>query len=183
MDRPGESVNEFANLNEQEIIEKLDGLSEKDKIAALFNHSCSTLSHDWVEKIDPIIYRAKAFRDDVTPEGRPDVLTLLAASFSYLNMLEKAAEDMAREDLATQCENNQMMIKQLDLFTTKILDIQQDVLKLSDHLEAWMSFRIIRRELRLNITEDGKFAELSEFEEEKVEPARIIENNKEETNE
>ena len=169
-----DTTQDFSDLSETEILVKLDGMTEEEKIAAIFNTAVGKITEEWSRASEAHINRAIGFRDHLTPHGTPDLITLLGGVFAYFSLFERGVEQIAREELMNQSEDSQTMIQQFDKLTSKLGEVREGLVKASDYFEWALALRLMRRELRLNVTEDGKFKQLSEFEEERVEQPRLV---------
>ena len=169
-----DTTQDFKDLSETEILEKLDGMSEEEKIAALFNTAVGRITEEWTHASIAHVNRATGFGDHLTPQGTPDLITLLGGAFAYFTLFERGVEEIAREELMNQSEDSQKMIQQFDKLTSKLAEVREGLVKASDHMEWALALRLMRRELRLNVTEEGKFKPLSKFEEERVEQPRLV---------
>ncbi len=169
-----DTTQDFKDLSEDEILQKLDGMSEEEKIAAIFNTSVGKITEEWTYASIAQVNRAQGFGDHLTPQGTPDLITLLGGVFAYFTLFERGVEEIAREELMNQSEDSQTMIQQFDKLTSKLAEVREGLVQASDYMEWGLAFRLMRRELRLNVTEDGRFVPLSEFEEERVEKPRLV---------
>ena len=169
-----DTTQNFTDLTETEILVKLEGMTEEEKIAAIFNTTVGKITEEWTRASEAHINRAIGFIDHLTPTGTPDLITLLGGAFAYFTLLERGVAEIAREELMNQSEDSQTMIQQFDKLTSKLSEVKEGLIKASDYMEWALALRLMRRELRLNVTEDGKFAELTEFEEERVERPRLV---------
>ena len=87
---------------------------------------------------------------------------------------------MMRDELSVQAKGSQLLTSQAEEFISKIVRLKKELTETSESLEQWLSLRLIRREMRLNVDADGAVTEVSDFEDSNVEQPRLL--NKEETN-
>ena len=82
-----DTTQNFTDLTETEILVKLEGMTEEEKIAAIFNTTVGKITEEWTRASEAHINRAIGFIDHLTPTGTPDLITLLGGAFAYFTLL------------------------------------------------------------------------------------------------
>ena len=173
-DRELDTTQNFTDLTEDEVLAKLEGMKEEEKTAAVFNTVVAKITQEWISVSEAHANRAVNWGDHVTQDGNPDLLTLFGGMIAYHSMFETAVAEIAREELMNQSEDSQTLVQQLDKLTSHVTEVGQALIRTSDLMEWALALHLISRELRQNINEDGTFTPLTEFEEERVEKARLV---------
>ena len=167
-------------LSEDDRAKKLSKLTLDEKVAVLRATAVDQIIKGWCDESLRITKRAGDDGDMVTVNNVPDLIKLYAGSIAYITMLERGTEEMMRDELMLQDSGSQLLTAQADQFMTTISRLKQELAKASDSLEDWLSLRLIRREMRMNVDADGTVSDVSSFEDSNIEQPRLI--NKEKTN-
>ena len=167
-------------LSEEERVKKLNKLTLDQKVSVLKATAVDQIIKSWCNESVSITKQVVDSGAIVTDAGTPDLLKMFGGSIAYLTLLERGTAEMMREELTVQDAGSQMLTNSATAFEAKITQLKKDLADASNDLEDWLSLRLIRREMRLNVAPDGSVTDVSSFEDNHIEQPRLI--NKEQTN-
>ena len=174
------SPENMLTLSEDDRVSKLNKLTLDEKIAVLKATAVDQVIKSWLDESVTVTERVIASGDIVTEAGTPDLLKLFGGSIAYLTLLERGAAEMLRDELTVQDAGNQLLTSKATAFESKVNQLKTDLADASELMEDWLSLRLIRREMRLNVDADGSVTDVSSFEDSNIEQPRIV--NKEQAN-
>lgn len=177
------SVESLMALSEDDRTKKLSKLNEQEQIAVVYAAAIQKITETWCDESIRVTQRAVDTGEVVTCKDKPNVIGMFGAAVGYLALLENATAELVREELMTQDKGSQELTTNADLFLSKVKQIRSQLMDTSDHMDEWLSRRMIRRELRLNVDAAGDVTPISAYESKAVEPGYITNTEGGQTNE
>jgi hypothetical protein len=166
-------------LSEKERVKKLNKLTLDQKVSVLKATAVDQITKSWCDESVSITKQVVDSGAIVTEAGTPDLLKLFGGSIAYLTLLERGTAEMMRNELTVQDKGSQLLTSKVTAFEAKINQLKSELAEASELMEDWLSLRLIRREMRLNVDADGSVTDVSSFEDNKIEQPRLV--NKEQT--
>lgn len=177
------SVESLMALSEDDRTKKLSKLNEQEQIAVVYSAAIQKITEEWCDEAVRVTQRAVDQGEVITQKDKPNVIKMFGAAMGYLSLLENATSELVREELMTQDKGSQELTENADLFLSKVKQIRNQLSDASDLMDEWLSRRMIRRELRLNVDAAGVVTPISAYESKAVEPAYITNTEEGQTNE